>query len=269
LPRSEVTRSLIWIVWPSTWMFASRWHRVPGSHIVTQMDNHCDLTLYYHPLASFCHKVLIALYENQTPFEARVVDLADEGSSGEMLSFWPVGKIPVLRDRRRQQTVPETSVIIEYLMLHHPGPVPLLPADAQQALQARLWDRFFDLYVSGPMQKIVTDRLRPPGSNDPVGVEDAKATLARAYALLEPHVQARAWAAGDAFSIADCAAAPALFFADIVLPFSGTYPAVAAYFDRLVARPSVARTFAEARPYFPLFPLRDQIPARFTEAPLG
>src|SRR5690242_11915316 len=120
------------------------------------MDNHSGLTLYYHPLASFCHKVLIALYENQTPFEARIVDLADEASSGEMLSYWPVGKIPVLRDQRRGHTVPETSVIIEYLAQHHPGPVPLLPADPDRALQVRLWDRFFDQYVAVPMSKIVT-----------------------------------------------------------------------------------------------------------------
>jgi glutathione S-transferase len=230
------------------------------------MENHRALTLYYHPLASFCHKVLIALYENETPFEARSIDLADEASSAEMLSYWPVGKIPVLRDRARNEIVPETSVIIEYLTQHYPGPVPLLPSDRKQALEARLWDRFFDLYVNAPMQKIVTDRLRPPGGSDPVGVQEAMATLARAYALLERHMQARTWAAGDGFSLADCAAAPALFYADIVSPFSQTHPQVAAYFERLLARASVARTIDEARPYFPMFPLRDRIPARFAGA---
>jgi glutathione S-transferase len=222
-----------------------------------------ELTLYYHPLASFCHKVLIALYENETPFKGVIVDLADEASSAEMLSFWPVGKIPVLRDERREQTVPETSIIIEYLIRHYPGPVPLLPDDPELALQARLWDRFFDLYVATPMAKIVTDRLRPSGHNDAFGVEDAKQALMRAYALAERQLEGRVWAIGDSFSIADCAAAPALFYADIVLPFSADHPSMAAYFNRLVERPSFARTLEEARPYFHMFPLRDDIPARF------
>lgn len=235
---------------------------------VIQMDNHPNLTLYYHPLASFCHKVLIALYENQTPFEARVVDLADPGSSAEMLSFWPVGKFPVLRDRRRGQTVPETSIILEYLATHYPGPVSLLPADVDQALQARLWDRFFDLYVSAPMQKIVGDQLRPAGGKDPAGVEEAMVTLDRAYDLLERHMQARVWPAGEGFSLADCAAVPALFYADIVRRFSGgSHPAVAAYFERLLGRPSVVRVIDEARPYFPNFPFCDRIPARFLQEP--
>jgi glutathione S-transferase len=232
------------------------------------MDNYhgAALTLYYHPLASFCHKVLIALYENGTPFEPRIVDLADDSSSAEMLAHWPVGKIPVLRDHRREQTVPETSVIIEYLAQHHPGAVPLLPLDAERALQVRLWDRFFDLYVAAPMSKVVTDRLRRAGGADPVGVEEALATLGRAYALLEARLPPGGWAVGDTFSLADCAAAPALFYADIVRPFRDDHPRVAAYHERLLARPSVARTLAEARPYFPLFPLSDRIPARFTEA---
>lgn len=222
-----------------------------------------SLTLYYHPLASFCHKVLIALYENETVFETRIVDLANEASSAEMLAFWPVGKIPVLRDERRHRTIPETSIIIEYLTQHYPGAMPLLPDHPDLALQTRLWDRFFDLYVGAPMQKIVTDRLRPSGRNDPDGVEDAKATLRRAYALIEQQMQSRTWAIGDAFSMADCAAAPALFYADIVVPFRGTHPNTAAYFDRLVERASFARTIDAARPYFDLFPLRDEIPERF------
>jgi glutathione S-transferase len=230
------------------------------------MDNHGGLTLYYHPLASFCHKVLVALYENGTRFEARIVDLADQASSEEMLAYWPVGKIPVLRDHRRGQTVPETSVIIEYLALHHPGPVPLLPVDPDQALQVRLWDRFFDLYVSAPMQKIVVDRLRPAGAGDALGVAEAEATLDRAYALLETHLQPGTWAAGGGFTLADCAAAPALFYADIVRPFGDGHPGLTAYHERLLARPSVARTIDEARPYFPMFPLRDRIPARFMVA---
>jgi glutathione S-transferase len=230
------------------------------------MDNHRGLTLCHHPLASFCHKVLVALYENGTRFEARIVDLADQASSEEMLAYWPVGKIPVLRDHQRGQTVPETSVIIEYLALHHPGPVPLLPADPDQALQVRLWDRFFDLHVSAPMQKIVVDRLRPAGAGDALGVIEAEATLDRAYALLEAHLQPGAWAAGGSFTLADCAAAPALFYADIVRPFGDGHPKLTAYRERLLARPSVARTIDEARPYFPMFPLRDRIPTRFMAA---
>ncbi len=221
------------------------------------------LTLYYHPLASFCHKVLIALYENATPFEGRIVDLADESSSAEMLRFWPVGKFPVLRDEERGQTVPETSIIIEYLAQHCPGPVPLLPSDPERALQARLWDRFFDLYVSVPMQKLVADLLRPSGQQDPFGVEEARATLRRAYDMIERQLSSRTWAIGDAFGLADCSAAPALFYADIVLPFTKTHPSAAAYFERLLGRASFARVLCEARPYFPNFPLHQAIPARF------
>jgi glutathione S-transferase len=242
--------------------------------MVSQMENQSpgrheapQLTLYYHPLASFCHKVLVALYENGTPFEARVVDLADQASSAEMLSFWPVGKIPVLRDGTRGETVPETSVIIEYLDRHYPGATPLLPGDGAAVLEARLWDRFFDLYVNTPMSKIVTDRLRPTGKGDEVGVEEAKATLEKAYGLLDRHMVGRLFAAGERFSLADCAAAPALFYADIVVPFADRYAKVAAYFERLLARASVARTLVEARPYFALFPLRDRIPARFVAGP--
>ncbi|HEY0710171.1 MAG TPA: glutathione S-transferase family protein, partial [Polyangia bacterium] len=215
------------------------------------MDDRPGLTLYYHPLASFCHKVLIALYESQIPFEARVVDLADEASSGEMLAFWPVGKIPVLRDRVRGETVPETSIIIEYLDLHRPGLVRLVPLEPAAALQARLWDRFFDLYVSAPMQKIVTDNLRATGQNDGVGVDEARAVLARAYDLLETHLGSHEgpWVVGASFGLADCAAAPALFYADIVAPFGRSHPRVAAYYERLLSRPSVVRTIDEARPY--------------------
>lgn len=224
-----------------------------------------SLTLYYHPLASFCHKVLIALYENDTEFRGQIVNLADKASSAEMLSLWPVGKIPLLRDDARDRTVPETSIIIEYLARYYGGAQPLLPADADAALDARLWDRFFDLYVQVPMQKIVLDRLRSPNEKDARGVVDARASLHTAYELAEERLQGRTWAAGDTFGLADCAAAPALFYADIVEPFSKTFPNLAAYFERLLARPSVARTLREARPYFEMFPFRAAIPARFLE----
>jgi glutathione S-transferase len=159
--------------------------------------------------------------------------------------------------------MPETRISIEYLALPRPGSTPLVPADPVLALETRLWDRFFDLYVGMPMAKIVTDKLRPPGRNDPDGVAEAQATLRRAYDLVEARLPDRPWASGQTFGLADCAAAPALFYAEIVLPFSGTHPRLAAYFDRLLERPSVARTLEEARPWFHLFPLRERIPARF------
>jgi glutathione S-transferase len=120
-----------------------------------------SLKLYFHPLSSFCQKALIALYENETPFEPHIVDLADETSSAEFKKIWPIGKFPVLRDEARDRTVPESSIIIEYLAQHYPGATQLVPADAELARQARMRDRFYDLYVNVPMQKVVTDRLRP------------------------------------------------------------------------------------------------------------
>lgn len=219
-----------------------------------------DLVLYLHPLASFCHKVLIALYENDTAFAPVLVDFADPGAAAALLDRWPVGKIPVLEDRARGVVLPETTIIIEHLARHCPGPVRLLPDDPDTALQVRLWDRFFDLYVSQPMQKIVLDRLRPEGQGDAFGVAEARAQLQIAYAMID--MQAGEWAVGDSFTMADCAAAPALFFAGIVEPF-GDHPRLHGYFDRLMARPSVARTIDGARPYFRYFPYADAIPARF------
>ncbi len=223
------------------------------------------LTLYYHPLASFCHKVLIALYENGTPFRGELVDLSDASASARFLDRWPVGRIPVLRDESRDRTIPETTIIIEYLDRHHPGARALLPEDEAERLDARLWDRFFDLYVQVPMQKIVTDRLRPDAERDARGVAEAKATLRTSYDMIERRIQDRTWASGESFSIADCAAAPALFYAGIVAPFAATHPQVAAYLERLLARPSFQRVIAEARPYFRLFPFRDAMPVRFLE----
>jgi glutathione S-transferase len=221
------------------------------------------LTLYLHPLASFCHKVLVALYENGTAFEPRLVDLGDAASSADLRDHWPVGKIPVLRDRARDATVAETSIIIVFLLLFYAGPAALLPEAFEEALQVRLWDRFFDLYVNVPMGKIVTDRIRPEGRKDPHGVDEARATLALAYDMIERQTAGRSWAAGESFSMADCAAAPALFYAGIVQPFDKGHPALAAYFERLRQRPSFRRVLAEARPYFAMFPYRDEIPKRF------
>lgn len=224
------------------------------------------LTLYIHPLASFCHKVLIGLYENGTAFESRIVDFADPGSAAAHFERWPVGKIPVLYDGAAGPTVPETSIIIEYLQAHYPGPVRLLPVDSEQLLQVRLWDRFYDLYVSVPMQKIVTDKIRPANANDPHGVAEARSTLDQAYRMIEDQMRDRRWAAGDDFSMADCAALPALFFASIVHPFSGDQQQLAGYLDRLMQRPSVKRVIAEAQPYFAMFPYRDAMPKHYLEA---
>lgn len=213
-----------------------------------------SLTLYFHPLSSFCQKVLIALYENETAFEPKVVDLMDETERGEFLKIQPLGKFPVLRDDTRGLTIPESSVIIEYLALHYPGNVELVPADAELAWNVRLADRFYDHYVMEPMQKIVGDRLRPEGEQDPFGVEQAKQRLGTVYGLIEEEMASKPWAAGEAFSMADCAAAPALFYANKVLPFTESYENLRAYFDRLMLRPSYARALREAEPYLAMFP---------------
>lgn len=223
------------------------------------------LTLYLHPLASFCHKVLIALYENEVPFRPVTVDLGDPDSAAEVFAHWPVGKIPVLHDGKHGRFLAETSIIIEYLQDRHGGPVRLLPRDEEARLDARLWDRFFDLYVSQPMQKIVTDRIRPEGSEDPFGVDEARSMLDTAYAMIERHMADRPWACGGDFTIADCAAAPGLFFASIVHPFAVDQESLAAYLQRLLARPSVQRVLAEARPFFSLFPYRDAMPPQYLE----
>ena len=174
-----------------------------------------------------------------------------------------MGKIPVLRDEERNRTIPETTIIIEYLDRHYPGERRLFPGDEALALDARLWDRFIDLYVHEPMQKIVLDHLRPEGERDVRGVADARKTLASAYGMIERRMADRSWLAGNDFTVADCAAAPALFYAATVQPFAQTHPHLAAYFERLVERPSVARTIREAQPYFRYYPFRDEIPARF------
>jgi glutathione S-transferase len=213
-----------------------------------------SLTLHFHPLASYCHKALIALYENDTPFTPNIVDLSNESERAALLKLWPIGKFPVLRDDARNQTIPESTVVVEYLDRHYPGRTQFIPADADSAWPMRLRDRFYDLYVHEPMQKIVGDRLRPSGKKDPHGVEEARARLRTSYRMIDDEMAAQTWAAGDAFSLADCAAAPALFYANEVVPFGETHKNVAAYFDRLKARPSYARVLKEAEPYFAMFP---------------
>ncbi len=211
------------------------------------------LTLYAHPFSSYCQKALIAFYENATPFTYRIVGSPDDPAAAEELArLWPLKLFPTLLDGAR--TVVEASIIVEHLDLHHPGPVRLIPADARAALDVRLLDRLFDNYVMTPMQKIVADVMRGEGEHDPRGVADAHARLDSIYAWLDRHLAGREWAAGDAFSLADCAAAPSLFYADWVHPIGGDRPNLAAYRARLLARPSFARAVDEARPYRGFFP---------------
>jgi glutathione S-transferase len=207
-------------------------------------------TLYAHPFASYCWKVLIALYENATPFTYRAVE--DAAGWAELESLWPIRKFPLLRDGAA--TIVESSIIVEYLLRHYPGPVPMIPADGAAALEVRFLDRFFDNYVMSPMQALVSDRMRAQTERDAKGVADAKKTLDVAYGWLEKKLAPGAWAAGGTFSLADCSAAPALFYADWVHPLGDRFPSVLAYRARVLARPSVARVVEEARPYRDFFP---------------
>lgn len=214
-----------------------------------------SLTLYFHPLASFCWKALIALYENDTPFAPVIVDLGDETSRADFAAVWPLAKFPVIHDAARGYTVAESTIVVEYLDAFHPGTTRFLPADPDRAWQARMWDRVYDHYVQDPIQKIVGDRLRPAGNTDPFGVEQAAAQLREAYALLDWEIGSKQWALGDDFSLVDCAAAPALFYANTIIPFDETHKNLPRYLDRLMGRPSFARVLREAEPYFSLFPL--------------
>ncbi len=209
------------------------------------------LKLYLHPLSSYCWKVLIALYENGTPFEPLMLDV--EANQAELKRLWPIGKMPLLRDEAREHTVPETSIIIEYLDRHYPGPQALVPSDPDASRQARLRDRFYDLYVMQQMIKVVADRLRPEGALDPHGVAEARANLRTAYGMIEQDMGDKTWAMGETFGIGDCAAFPALFYADKVEPLVA-WPNTVRYLKRMSERPSVARVLAEAAPYFAMFP---------------
>jgi glutathione S-transferase len=212
-----------------------------------------SLTLYLHPLSSYCHKALIALYENGTPFTPIKVDLGKEESSAAFKKVWPMGKFPVLRDEAAGRTIPESTCIIEYLQRHYPGPVTLIPADND--LDVHAIDRFFDLHIHTHMQKIIGDRIRPAGRNDPFGVEQAETLMHTALGLAEKDMASRQWAAGDAFTLADCAAAPALFYIDMAIaPLAGNYPNLAAYLGRMKQRPSYARVLKEAEPYLQYVP---------------
>lgn len=222
------------------------------------------LTLYFHPLSSYCMKALMGLYENGTAFTPRQVNLGDPAEREVMAGLTPVGKIPALTDEARGKTLAETSVILEYLDRFYPGPVRLLPEDPDHALEVRTWDRVFDLYVQDPLQRIVNTKLRPPRPSDAEEVAEQEARLDRAYGWLDRHLSGRDWAAGDRFSLADCAAMPALFYGGTLRPFTDR-PALSAYFERLIARPSAQRILTEAKPFFHYFPFHDRLPARFRD----
>ena len=212
-----------------------------------------SLQLFGHPFSSYTMKALIALYENRTPFEFQMLGPDHPANGAELVRRWPVAKFPLLVDG--ETTVFETSAIIEHLAAFHAGPVPLIPSDAKAAVPVRMLDRVFDNYVMAPMQAIVGNALRPEGARDPYGVAQARTTLDSIYAWLDHALAGCQWAAGDAFTLADAAAAPALFYADWAHPIGQDHTTLKAYRARLLGRPSFARCLDEARPYRPLFPL--------------
>jgi len=210
------------------------------------------LKLYAHPFSSYCQKALIAFEENGTPFELAMLETGS-AASAECSRLWPLNRFPVLEDGGR--VVPEATIIIEYLATHYPGPVSLIPTDLDAALNVRLLDRFFDNYVMTPQGNIVFESLRPADKRDPYGVEQAQALLDKAYLWLDARMADRVWASGEAFSLADCAAAPALLYADWTYPIPPSLTNVHAYRTRLLQRPSYALVLDRARPYRHFFPL--------------
>ena len=211
------------------------------------------LKLYYHPLSSFCHKVLIALYDGGIQFEPIAVDLSNAESSAAFRTLWPVAKFPVLRNEESGQTIAEATVIIEYLDTHYG--TRLIPTGPDEAWQTRMWDRFYDLHLHTEVQKVVSDHLRPADAKDSFGVEQARARVRTCYGMIERAMAGKTWAMGDNFSLVDCAAAPALFYGDYAVPFDPAHRNLRAYRERLLARPGYARALKEAEPYFHYFPM--------------
>ena len=211
------------------------------------------LQLFAHPFSSYCQKALIAFYENDVPFIFRMLSPDEPANSEAFASLWPVKRFPILVDGDR--TILEAGIIIEYLQVLHPGPVRLIPTDPDAAIEVRMLDRFFDNYVMTPQGKCVFDALRAPEVRDAQGVAEARALLETAYAWLDERMARRTWAAGEAFSLADCAAAPSLFYADWTCEIPSRLVNLKAYRARLLARPSFARAVDEARPFRPFFPL--------------
>jgi glutathione S-transferase len=212
-----------------------------------------SLQLFMHPLSSYCHKVLIAFYENNIPFDVLRVDQPEVGA--EFGKLWPVNRFPLLRDTARGEVIPESSIIIEYLQQYYPGPVQLMPSDPEHARQVRLKDRFCDLYLHASMQKFAFDQRRPADQHDLYGIEEAKKMYFTALDMLEADIAGKTWITGETFTLADCAAAPALFYGDRFYgPFRDSHPQTGAYLDRLMARPSYARALEEAKPFFHFLP---------------
>ena len=206
------------------------------------------LKLYYHPLSSFCWKATIALYENDTPFEKIVVNLQEDASRRAFLEVWPIGQFPVVKDETRDRLVPESSIIIEYLDDHYRGRTRFIPEDMDKAREVRMRDRFFDLHVQVPMQHIMDDRWRKDEDKNRIGVEKMRAHITTALDMIESDV-GRNWAMGEDFTMADIAAMPALFYANVAMPFGDARPKTLAYLARLKKRPSIARTLKDAAPF--------------------
>jgi glutathione S-transferase len=207
--------------------------------------------LYAHPFASYCQKVLIALYENATPFTFRTVATPEDFD--ELGKLWPFRQFPVLVDG--DMTLIEATIVIEYLDTFHRGATRFVPDEAKAALDVRFMDRFFDNYVHTPMQAVVYDALRAEHERDAKTVADARDKLEAAYRWLDARMAGREWASGETFTLADCAAGPALFYADWVHRIDAGYANVTAYRERLNARPSFKRAIDEARPFRQYFPL--------------
>lgn len=212
-----------------------------------------SLQLFAHPFSSYCQKALIAFFENDIPYTLRLLSPEDPETGAEFAKLWPLGKFPLLLDG--DQAIPEASIIIEHLQIHHPGPVKLIPDDPAAALEVRLMDRFFDNYVMTPQGKCVFNALRAPDARDPQGVADAKAMLDTSYAWLDQRMAGRQWAVGESFTLADAAAAPSLFYADWTHAIPKDLTHLHAYRARLLARPSFAKAVDGGRPYRHYFPL--------------
>ena len=209
------------------------------------------LMLYGHPISSFTWKALIALYENDTPFDSVTIN---QDTYADFKALWPLAKFPVLRDSDRGALITESSCVIEYLDLHYPGRTRFLPTDRDLALEVRRWDGVFDNYVMTPMSKIVSERIRPKGQGDAFGADQARTLIRTAYEVIEQQLGDRAFIVGDSFTMADCAAAPALWYGVRNAPLGGAYPRIGAYLERLKQRPSFARALKNSEPLFHMYP---------------
>ena len=218
-------------------------------------DRFMTLTLHYHPLASFCWKPLIALYERAIDFDRVVVNLGDAQSRDAFAKVWPPLKFPVLVDEERKLTIAESTVVIDYLDGFTASAPPMTPQDPDLAWQVRMWDRLFDNMLHLPMQRIVANALRPPESRDAFGEHQARDEIATAYDFIENRVPENGFMLGERLTLADCSALPALFWSDTVVPLTPEQPRLRAYLRRLKDRPSIARVLGEAEPYFHFFPL--------------